>query len=61
MKEILGDNLESVFKDLHINAKKTFQSKTKKDDFNQVWELSENDYKTLCNVKDEDWKDEWGW
>lgn len=61
MKEILGGELEQVFKDLHINVKKTFQSKIKKNDYNQIWELSDEDYETLCSIKDEDWKDGWSW
>ena len=61
MKEILGGKLEKAVKELNINAKKTFQSKIKKNDFNQVWELTDEDYKTICDVKDDDWKDSWSW
>lgn len=60
MKEILGSNLETAFKELNINAKKTFQT-NRSSDFAQVWELSDEDFKKICDIPDGDWKDDWGW
>lgn len=60
MKEILGGELDQAFIDLNINAKKTYQAKDITD-FEQVWELSNKDYEKLCNIEEDDWKDNWGW
>jgi hypothetical protein len=61
MKEILGGELDQAFIDLNINAKKTYQAKDDTTDFGQVWELSDKDYEKICNIKEKDWKDNWGW
>jgi hypothetical protein len=61
MKEILGGELDQAIIDLNINAKKTYQAKNNTTDFEQVWELSDEDYEKICNIKEEDWKDNWGW
>lgn len=61
MKEILGGQLDQAFIDLNINAKKTYQTKQDNTDFEQVWELSDEDYEKLCNLTEENWKDNWGW
>ena len=62
MKEILGDNLKQAFTDLNINATKTYQSKNNQlNDFNQVWELSDEDFNRLNSINDSEWKDNWGW
>lgn len=57
MKEILGSGLARAFQALKIKAER----KHKGARF-EVWELSEAEYKRLCNIPDEDWKDEaFGW
>lgn len=27
----------------------------------QVWELSKSEFDFICNIKEQDWKDNWGW
>jgi hypothetical protein len=61
MKEILGGELDQAFIDLEINAKKTYEGSTHLDDKTQVWELSNEDYDKICNLKEKDWQDNWGW
>lgn len=64
MKEILGAELDNVFKELGINAKKTYEIKNKPWEFcedYQVWELSNEDFEKLCALSEQDWKDAWGW
>jgi len=61
MKEILGGELDQTFIDLNINAKKTYQAKDNTTDFEQVWELLDEDYEKICNIEEDDWKDNWGW
>lgn len=58
MKEILGGNLDFTFKDLEINALKTFDN----NEYYQIWQLEDTDYKKLVNINDEDWdNDKYGW
>jgi len=61
MREILGDKLEKVMEIYNINATKTYQNNSDATDFRQVWELEDNDFERLCNIPDEDWKDDYGW
>lgn len=61
MKEILGGQLDQAFVELNINAKKTYQTKQGNTDFEQVWELSDEDYEKICNLTEDDWKYDWGW
>ena len=61
MKEILGGELDLAFKELRINAIKTYEGDTHLDDKTQIWELNEEDFIKLCEIKEEDWSDEWGW
>ena len=64
MKEMLGAELDKVFEELGINAKKTYELKNKNGDYceiYQVWELSDEDYINLCNISEENWKDNCGW
>ena len=64
MKEILGGKLDKAFSDLKITAIKTYECKNiryKYQEVYQVWELSDEDFNGLCDIKEEDWKDDWGW
>lgn len=61
MIEILGGDLENAFFSLGINAKKTYEGNTYLDDKTQVWEISDEDFNKLYNIKDKDWNDDWGW
>ena len=58
MAEILGGGpLYKVFRELDIDATRTYKGKEKP--HYQVWELSKDDLKKLeYNVE---WNDEWGW
>ena len=56
MKEILGGELDKAFEELEMNAKKTYETKGY-----QVWEISDEDFEKICSMKEEDWKDNWGW
>lgn len=57
MKEILGFGVETAFNELNIVAKRTYSDNKKY----EVWELSDKDHEAICNVRDKDWKKEWGW
>lgn len=61
MKEILGGCLDKAFEELKINAKKTYEGNTRQDRKTQIWEMTDDDYEKICDIKDEDWKDDWGW
>lgn len=64
MKEILGAELDKAFEELNINAKKTYEAKKlhyKYQEVYQVWELSDEDFEKICDLTEEDWKDDWGW
>lgn len=64
MKEILGAELDKAFEELNINATKTYEAKNiryKYQEIYQVWELSDDDFELICNMVEEDWKDNWGW
>lgn len=55
--EILGgDELQNSFTALGIQAKNTY-----KDSRYEVWELSDGDFEKICNVPDEEWREDWGW
>ena len=54
-----GEGIELAFKDLNINAKCTYKSKQLP--FHaEVWEISTDDFKMLCDYPDKKWKEEWG-
>lgn len=61
MKEILGKKIDLAFKELGINAIKTYEEKIDSDYKTQVWEVDDEDFEKLCNIEDDDWKSEWGW
>lgn len=61
MKEILGGELDLAFKELEINAVKTYEGNTKLDDKTQIWEVDEEGFERLCDMNDDDWKENWGW
>lgn len=63
MKEILGSNLDKAFQELNILATKTFENKEGYDNIYkfQVWEMADEKFKKICDIPDEDWKDNWGW
>ena len=55
-----GAGLEFAFKDLSMDAKCTYKSEQLPFHV-EVWEVSADDFKTLCDYPDEKWKDVWGW
>lgn len=60
MKEILGNNLETVFDFFGFKAVKTYQS-TNNTDFAQVWEMDDDTLDSLNNIPDELWTEDFGW
>lgn len=64
IKEILAGNLDQAIIDLGLNATKTYQLKNRNYEYMeeyQVWEVSDESYNLICNMSEEDWKDDWGW
>lgn len=68
MKEILGgDGIEKAFEALDIKANYTYKRIMPPDNHwyhgeaHEVWELDDEDFETLCDIKEEDWKEKWGW
>ena len=62
MIEILaGDGIEYAFDELNISAKKTYQGKEDATSYYEVWELSEEDFKKLSTITEEEWQDDYGW
>lgn len=57
MAEILGNGLHKAFKELNINATRTYK-RTEKPRY-EVWELSKEDVKRL--EYSNEWQDDWGW
>lgn len=47
-----GEGIELAFKDLNINAKCTYKSK-QLPFYAEVWEISVDDFKMLCDYPDE--------
>jgi len=63
--EIMASGIEVALKELGIVGKMTYITKSEEikylfGDSLEVWELSDEEFKKLCTVSDEDWKDEWG-
>lgn len=61
MKEIVGQNIEKACQALGVNAVLEGHA-----DFGwygvcDVYQVDDEDYRRLCDVKDEDWPDDWGW
>lgn len=60
MKEILaGDGFRKAVKKLKLDAIQTFSSI-----YNNEWEVwcvSDESYEEMCAIREEDWKDDWGW
>ncbi len=64
MVEILGSELSKALSALEIEGKCTYKRKkieTEYDEIYEVWKISDDDFEKLCNVKDDDWLDDWGW
>lgn len=61
MKEILGNNLESVIDFFGFKAIKTYQSTKDNTDFCQVWEMDDETLINLNNIPDEIWVEDFGW
>jgi hypothetical protein len=57
MKEIIGSiELENAFKDLNIESKRTYLSSDYDDnDFQGVWEISDEDFEKICGFEDIPW------
>lgn len=66
MVEILaGDKFANAVYGLELaSAKCVYYYQPPKDSHRenyQVWLLSEDDFNKICSVKDDDWKEDWGW
>lgn len=60
MREILaGDGFYKAVKELKLEAIQTYSSRY--DNIFQVWCVSDEAYEQMCAIREEDWKDEWGW
>ena len=57
MKEILGCGVVNALMGLGIEAECTYTD----NEAYEVWQLTDADYQKICNIKDEDWKENWGW
>ena len=53
MREIIGENLQSFFDNMHINAKRTYSGNIGYWHNFEVWEMSEDDYEQICDIADE--------
>ena len=51
MKEILANNLQSLFDNTSLNGKCTYKGNTY-----EVWEISDEDFKTMCNMSEEEFE-----
>ena len=61
MREIVGQNIEKACQALGVNAVLEGHA-----DFGwygvcDVYQVDDEGYRRLCDVKDEDWPDDWGW
>ena len=61
MREIVGQNIEKACRALGVNAVLEGHA-----DFGwygvcDVYQVDDEGYRRLCDVKDEDWPDDWGW
>lgn len=55
--EILaGDGFSNAVTDMNLNARKQYGGR-----IYEVWSIAGSDYKKICDITDDDWKDEWGW
>lgn len=64
MIEILaGKGFDKAVRDLGLAATCTYQRTMKSpfDEYYEVWEMLSPDFDRLCNIPDEEWKDNWGW
>lgn len=57
MVELMGGNLDKAFKELNINAKKLVETESNY----QVWSMPDVEFEFLCNVSENDWKEDFGW
>lgn len=56
MKEIIGEKMSNIFAVLGINPKKTFNGHIGYWDDFSVWELTDEDFKTLDDMTDEEFE-----
>lgn len=56
MREIIGEHMHNVFDALGINPKETFKGNIGYWNDFSVWEISDEDFETLCNMSDRDFK-----
>lgn len=61
MVEILGGSLEKVLNQFNIIAIKTYEGLTHFDSKTQIWELEDVDFKKLCDISNDEWKEDYGW
>lgn len=66
--EILGGGgLEFAFRDLGIEARRTYKRQMPPDDgiyhgeAYECWEISQDALDQIDNISDDDWKSKWGW
>lgn len=55
MKEIIGENLQTFFDNANVQATKTYSGNIGYWSHFEVWEMSEADYKKICDMTDEEW------
>jgi hypothetical protein len=51
MKEILAENLQTLFNNSELRGKCTYHGKEY-----EVWEVSDEDFETMCNMSDEEFE-----
>ena len=61
MKEIVGQNIEKACQALGVNAVLEGHANFGWYGFCDMYQVDDEDYRRLCDVKDEDWPDDWGW
>ena len=61
MVEILGNNLSKAVKDMSVNATMTYMSKDTHLGKVEVWVMPQHELDKLIDIKEEDWKSDWGW
>lgn len=63
MKEILGKGIEKALSRFMIEAVRTYcdDKEVLDDGYYNVYELSDDEFKRLCNIPDSEWQDDFGW
>ena len=61
MREIVGQNIEKACQALGVNAVLEGHANFGWYGVRDVYQVDDEGYRRLCDVKDEDWPDDWGW